>query len=242
MAVANSALSLGEVLVRDGIISSEQLQNAVQSQRATSHSLGRVLVEQGIITESMRTQVLRKDFGFQEIDLESEKPDPILAALIPGSFAFKHRILPIRQEDGNRLVVAMEDPSDLMVLDAIKSQTGMNLKAYVAASDQIADTISKVYAAQAVSGDAASASQEGERGPLYAVASNLFLPILCFGPIAIAGYLIAKNEEVQATLKDFSMFDVGLYTLLGWGAWAIVVFYINGLIFPPEKKPKEETA
>jgi len=246
MAVANSALSLGEVLVRDGMISPDQLRAAIESQRRTSHSLGRVLVEQDFITEAMRTQVLRKDFGFEAIDLESEKPDPILCVLIPSAFAYKHRILPIRQDEGNTLIVAMEDPSDLMVLDAIKSQTGMKLKAYVAGSSQIAETIANVYASQSASqsaaSDGAALSGPGERSPLYKVMSVLLLPILCFSPAVVAVYLVVNNEEIQSTLKDYSMFSVGLYTLIGWSAWTIVVFYINGLIFPPEKKAKEETA
>lgn len=242
MAVANTALSLGDVLVRDGMISPDQLRSAVQSQRRSSHSLGRVLVEQGFITETMRSQVLRKDFGFEQVDLESEKPDPVLSALVPGAFAYKHRILPIRQEDGNILVVAMEDPSDLMVLDAVKSQTGMNLKAYVAGSEQIAETITKIYAAQSASSGTAAPAAGGGRGPVYKLLSVLFLPVLCLGPMGLAVYLVGTNGDIQTALRDSSRFSVGLYTLLVWGGWTIVIFYINGLFFPPEKKPGEEKA
>jgi len=90
MAGAQTSLSLGDVLVRDGILTQAQLRTALQAQKSSSHSLGRVLVDTGLITEAMRMSILQKTFGFDLISLKSIKIDPLVISLIPSTFAIKH--------------------------------------------------------------------------------------------------------------------------------------------------------
>ncbi len=51
--------------------------------------------------------------------------------------------------------------------------------------------------------------------------------------------LVFNNESFQEALQSSSMFDIGLYTLLGWGLWAVILFYINSLVFKPAQKKQE---
>ena len=66
--------------------------------------------------------------------------------MIPSAFAMKHNILPIRRDESNTLLVAMEDPSDMIVIDAIRNQTGMSVRAYIAQSQELAQAIQIAYA------------------------------------------------------------------------------------------------
>jgi hypothetical protein len=238
MALAHSPLALGDALVREGIITTIQLKNALEKQRETGRSLGRVLVDLGFITEAMRMAVLQKTFNFEMIGLKKVKIDPAVLNMIPRVFAEKHGILPIRLEGGGTLVVAMEDPSDLVVIDAVKSQVGMNLKTYLATSDELAQTIRERYGGEAAEGSI-PATAPVRRGLLYRVLAYCALPVLMFLPLAVLILLIVFHQGVQSSFYDWSKFDFGLYTLLGWGLWAVVLYELNALIFKDRREREE---
>lgn len=247
MAVANKNASLGDVLLREGIITQTQFKTAQKSQRDTSHSMGRVLVDLGFITEAMRMAVLQKTFGFDVISLTNVKTDPVICGMIPPGFAIKHNILPIRQEPGNALVVAMEDPSDVIVLDAIKTQVGMNVRAYIGSTQELTEAVRLIYSGDSevasvstAPGVKRAASSRGH-GRLYRIIKAVAFPILCFLPLVAFFTITATVDRVQQWLFNFGkFFDIGLYTVLLWALWSIVLFEVNGLIFDSAKQNEEE--
>lgn len=248
MAVAHSGASLGEVLQRDGIISPAQLSGAIKAQRETSHSIGRVLVDLGYITEDHRVAALRKSFGFDVIKLSTLKTDPAVLSLIPPRFALKHRILPIRQDPGGALIVAMEDPSDVLVIDAIKTQVGMAIKPYIAATDELSDALSACYAKTEDEAEPADEPVQAEPAPpgpglAYRIARQAFFPIMCFAPLGGFFLIVSLSDSVFQWLLSFAagrFFDIGLYTVLIWALWSIILFEINGLIFKPEEESEKD--
>lgn len=235
MAIAGSTASLGELLIKEGAITAKQLSQALQAQKATSQSLGRVLVELGAITEATRTAVLHKSLGFELIQLKNLKIEPAVLSLIPPAFATKHKVLPIRQEGGNSLAIAMEDPSDLMVIDAIKNQTRLNIKAYLTTSEDLNEALKKFYSAAAAQVQEAGLSRP--HGRLYAIVRYFAFPFLCFAPLMVFMVLLLFNSGFQKLLTyKTTKFDIGLYTMLGWGLWSIVIWELNGIIFKPDEK------
>lgn len=237
MAVANSTPNLGEVLLREGLVTQSQLRSALNEQKQTAHSLGRVLVEKGIISEDVRTSVLKKAFGLRTIDLKNVEFDPLLTVMIPSAFAQKHRILPVRQEGDGILVVAMEDPSDMMVLDAVKNQVGMRIRPYIANSQELADALIELYHGDGAPKPAAESS--GRAKKIFWVFLKIFFTFLYFAPILVGFLLITYVQEAQDFANATNTFDLGLYTVLLMALWAIIIFEINGLLFGRGNKEEE---
>jgi hypothetical protein len=238
MAVASGTPSLGDVLLREGLVTQSQLRAALSEQKSTAHSLGRVLVEKGYISEEIRTDTLKRHFGLQVIDLKGVKVDPILSVLIPAAFARKHRILPIRQEAEGVLVVAMEDPSDLMVLDAVKSQVGMRIRPFIANSKDLVEAISNQYQGEGVA-PAKSALASVRTGKMLRGTLKTFFTFLYIAPILVALPIIFLVEEAADYVRNMKPFDFGLYAVLLSALWAIIIFEINGLLFGHDEKAGE---
>ena len=241
MAVSSSSLTFGDVLVRDGMITQAQLRRAVETQKNSDLSLGRLLVEMSFITEAMRIEVLQKSFGYDLINLDDVKADPVVGKLIPAGFAEKHLILPIRLAKGNTLVVAMEDPSDLVVIDAVKNQVGMTVKAYIAPSEDLAKRIRALSEGSEEQPAEEKIALPRERGRLYRFARYTSFPVLLFAPFVGFILLLVLNGSFQSWLSSRSgEFDIFLYTVLLWGLWGVVLYEVNGLVFKTDEKKKAE--
>jgi hypothetical protein len=239
MAVASGTPSLGDVLLREGLVTQSQLRAALSEQKSTAHSLGRVLVDKGYISEEIRTDILKKHFGLQTIDLKGVHIDPILTVMIPAAFAHKHRILPIRQEAEGILVVAMEDPSDLMVLDAVKSQVGMRIRPFIANSKDLVQAIVNQYQSDQALPLKSAASSARTRKILRG-AARAFFTFLYIAPILIGIPIVLLFEEAGDYVRSMKPFDFGLYAVLLSALWAIIIFEINGLLFGHEEKAGEK--
>ncbi|MCL5270780.1 MAG: hypothetical protein M1457_09595 [bacterium] len=248
MAITRSQPSLADYLVREGIISQAQLNEALENQRSTARSVGRILVDKGFITEGMRMTVLQKRFGYPLVRLKDTPIASEVLALIPYSFAEKHRVVPVRVE-GKTLVVAMEDPSDMLVVDAIENQVGLALETQVASQEDIRQVLDHYQTGvPAVTARHHLAPVWDHHPQLLKVLQPTAFPVLALAPLVVASILFFANtfgwqEKLAKWIRDgvISGWDIGLYTALVWGLWAMVLFEINGLVFgEKEAKEKEE--
>src|SRR3954471_17469011 len=114
-----AAERLGDLLVREGLISREQLEKALQEQRQNGTRVGYNLVKLGFIQETELTKMLARQFKMPAVDLTRFEVDPRIAKLIPSDLAIKHLVLPLKR-DGRTLTVAMADPTNLGVIDDLK--------------------------------------------------------------------------------------------------------------------------
>ena len=147
---------LGELLVREKMISPAQLQQVRQASTRNKSSLGHELVRQGLIKESDMTSFLSKMHGVPSIDLEQfQVPDEVLK-LIPKQQAERHLCVPINRS-GSTLVVAMADPSNIYAIDDLKFMTGYQIEVVVASESAIASAISKYYGGSDGPGESAIA-------------------------------------------------------------------------------------
>ncbi|MBA2627715.1 MAG: type II secretion system protein GspE, partial [Gemmatimonadales bacterium] len=118
-AVAATSDRLGQILVHDGLITSEQLAQAVADQKTSKHRLGYVLVKLGMVAEIEITKVLARQYRMPAVDLSRFEADPKIVKLIPSEMAVKNVVLPLKRE-GRTLTVAMADPTDLGLLEDLK--------------------------------------------------------------------------------------------------------------------------
>ena len=125
-APAGGADRLGEVLLRDGMLSREQLVQAQTEQKATKHRLGYVLVKLGLVPELEITKVLARQYRMPAVDLSRLEVAPKILKLVPSDMAAKGVVLPLKRE-GCTLTVAMADPSDLGLLEDLKFITRFDL-------------------------------------------------------------------------------------------------------------------
>lgn len=117
---------LGDILIDEGILSVDKIKEAIDHQRSSGKRLGDILVELQYVMEDQVQDALSKQLGIEKIDLYEEKVDPEVARLIPADMIKRHMAFPVRLQ-GNILVVAMVDPTNLLALDDIRLSTGYDV-------------------------------------------------------------------------------------------------------------------
>jgi type IV pilus assembly protein PilB len=137
---------LGEMLIARGIISEEQLEEALREQQVTAERLGTILVTRGYVDEVELVRILAEHFGLEFVDLEERPIDPSSVQLVKESFARYHQLLPIGTEDG-QLLVAMVNPTNVFSLDDVRSVTGQEVRAIMAEPGQLMRAIDRVWGA-----------------------------------------------------------------------------------------------
>jgi type IV pilus assembly protein PilB len=135
---------LGELLVRENLISLQQLQAAQEEQRKSGGRLGYNLTKLGYIEENELTQFLSKQYGVPAINLTEFEIDQEVIRLVPREVAEKHQVIPVNRA-GASLIVAMADPSNIFAIDDLKFLTGYNIEVVVASDGAIRDSIEKYY-------------------------------------------------------------------------------------------------
>lgn len=135
---------LGDLLVRAGLITQEQLDEAIALQSSEGGRLGLVLIKKGFVKEEQITQFLSKQYGVPAINLNNIHIDSSVIKLVPADVAKKYQVLPISRT-GATLTLAMTDPTNVFAMDDIKFMTGYNVEPVVASELAINDAIDKNY-------------------------------------------------------------------------------------------------
>src|SRR3954465_12431466 len=135
---------LGDLLVREGLISREQLDKALQEQKQNGTRVGYNLVKLGFIQETELTEMLARQYKMPAVDLSRFEVDPRIAKLIPADLAIKHLVLPLKR-DGRTLTVAMADPTNLGVLDDLKFITRYDIFPVIGGEFTLKSAIEKLY-------------------------------------------------------------------------------------------------
>lgn len=127
-------IRIGDALVRDGIISEEQLQKALEMQKGTGRKLGETLIDAGMVTEEKVAEVLSRQLGYGLVDLQNIAIPQDILGLVPPNILKKDKVIPIEyaQDNMNILRVAMADPQDLDAMDDISIITGCQVEPVVA--------------------------------------------------------------------------------------------------------------
>ena len=135
---------IGELLLRENLISPEQLSEAVDESRRSGGRIGYSLTKLGYIEESELTNFLSKQYHVPSINLNDFDIDDEVIALIPKDVSQKHRCIPINRA-GSSLIVAMSDPSNIYAIDDLKFLTGYNIEVVVASEVAIEEAFHRYY-------------------------------------------------------------------------------------------------
>jgi len=152
---------LGDILLEDGLITTDQLGVAVDQHQTLGRSLGRVLVDQGILSETQLVAALAQQIGLRFIDLSDFPVDGSALARIPGSVCRQHMAIPIGFEDG-RIVVAMADPANVFAADDIRTISGYEVLPAVATRADVAAAIDRYYRADSDLDDLTTALEDAD--------------------------------------------------------------------------------
>lgn len=135
---------LGELLVKEQMITPIQLKKAMERQRSSGSRLGYELTKLGYIDENELTGFLSKQYGVPSINLSDFEVDPEVLKLLPKEVVTRHQVIPINKS-GNTLIIAMADPSNIYAIDDIQFITKFSVEVVVASEQAISDSIEKYY-------------------------------------------------------------------------------------------------
>ncbi len=135
---------LGEMLVRAGLITSEQLDDALALQKSAGGRIGSTLVKLGYVSEEEIASFLGRQYGVPPVDLSKAAIDPAILKLVPAEVARKYLLIPLGRS-GGALTVAMADPSDIFAIDEVRFITGHNIQPMVAPDTSIQNALNRHY-------------------------------------------------------------------------------------------------
>jgi type IV pilus assembly protein PilB len=135
---------LGEILVRENLLTAQQLREALEYQREHGGRLGYNLVKLGLVSDDMITAVLSRQYGIPSVNLELFDVEESVIRLIPQEVAQKYSVLPLSRV-GATLTLAMVDPTNVFAMDDIKFMTGLNIEPVVVAEASVQSAIAKYY-------------------------------------------------------------------------------------------------
>ncbi len=135
---------IGELLIAEGLITQEQLDQALAEQKKHGGRLGNILKNLGFVTEGDIIKVLGKQIGIQYVVLSNVVIDPEVIKIVPENLVRRHQLIPLYAKD-NRLTVAMADPLNVFAIDDIRHATGYEIEAVVSTEKEILRGIDRFY-------------------------------------------------------------------------------------------------
>jgi type IV pilus assembly protein PilB len=136
---------IGDLLVREGLITEDQLRSALQEQRSNGHRLGYTLVAMGVVSETDLTRVLARKYRVKAVDLSRiDNIDKRVIRLVKPEISVRHLILPLRRV-GRTLTVAMANPTNLEAIDELRFSTGYDIEPVVAGEYSLRKAVEKYY-------------------------------------------------------------------------------------------------
>jgi type IV pilus assembly protein PilB len=137
-------VKLGELLLKENMVSPQQLQEALGHQKSHGGKLGKAFVQLGYVRDEEITSLLSRQYGVPSINLDHFEVDPTIIKVIPAETSRKYQILPLSRS-GATLTIAMADPTNVFAMDDIKFMTGYNVEPVVASETSLEEAIDKYY-------------------------------------------------------------------------------------------------
>ncbi len=137
-------VKLGELLLKENMVSPQQLQEALTHQKMNGGKLGKAFVALGYVRDEEITSLLSRQYGVPSINLDHFEVDPAIIKIIPAETARKYQILPLSRS-GATLTIAMADPTNVFAMDDIKFMTGYNVEPVVASESSLEEAIERYY-------------------------------------------------------------------------------------------------
>ncbi|MBC7977890.1 MAG: Flp pilus assembly complex ATPase component TadA, partial [Myxococcales bacterium] len=135
---------IGELLVREKMLSLQQLQQAQEEAKRTGKRLGATLSRLGYVKDQELTQFVARQYSLPSINLSEIEIDASVLKLVSREICEKHQVIPVRRS-GPTLIVAMADPSNIYAIDELKFMTQYNIEPVVASESALEAALSRYY-------------------------------------------------------------------------------------------------
>jgi type IV pilus assembly protein PilB len=217
-------VKLGELLLKENMVTPQQLQEALSHQKMNGGKLGKAFVSLGYVRDEEITSLLSRQYGVPSINLDHFEVDPAIIKIIPAETSRKYQILPLSRS-GATLTIAMADPTNVFAMDDIKFMTGYNVEPVVASETSLEEAIEKYYGSTRSlqlkqdgggAGMAAGGNQSHRMGDSPTLKDVLDGPALTFDDMASVGLsevdLDALGEEeadVETVKAEDDEIDLG---------------------------------
>jgi type IV pilus assembly protein PilB len=136
---------MGEILLDIGLITQDQLDDALAQQNMTGERLGNILVDRGILSEQQLIETLEFILGIPHVQLDRMTIEPDAVKLIPANMARNHKVLPITRKNG-LITLAMADPLNYGAIDDVRMVTGLDVIPVIASEKDMDTAIRQYYA------------------------------------------------------------------------------------------------
>ncbi|MBN2802523.1 MAG: type II secretion system protein GspE, partial [Deltaproteobacteria bacterium] len=143
---------IGELLVRENMISLTELRKAQELQKQSGDNLGKSLAKLGYVSDEEVTEFIATQYNVPSLNLDEYEIEQVIIDLIPKEVAERHKIIPVSRA-GTSLVVAMSDPTNLHAIDDVKFLTGYNVEPVVSSESSIDRALERIYASPLASYD-----------------------------------------------------------------------------------------
>ncbi|HOW67954.1 MAG TPA: ATPase, T2SS/T4P/T4SS family [Candidatus Paceibacterota bacterium] len=150
---------IAELLVQDGLLTSDQLGGLQEIQRRTGERLAGTAVERGWVSEAEVLTALGRVVGALPVNLARVNVSPEVAGLVPVELSTAHKLLPISQLEGS-LLVAMADPMNVLALDDVRRLTHLDVQPLIASEKSILDKIKFLQSCRTSLDDIVNSAQE----------------------------------------------------------------------------------
>lgn len=137
-------MRIGELLVMNGLITEEQLEQGLKQQVHTKKKFGEILIDQNLITERQLVEALEFQLGFPVVNMFETTLDIATVQMIPEALARKHCVIPIERKNG-KIKVAMSDPLNYDAIEEIRMATGMSVQPLIAIRSEVEQAITRNY-------------------------------------------------------------------------------------------------
>jgi type IV pilus assembly protein PilB len=142
---------LGQLLVQNNLLTTEQLKQALDQQKTDGGRLGAQLSKLGFLSETDITEFLSQQYNVPAIELREQEIDSANLKYVSANVAKRHLVIPVSRS-GATLIVAMSDPSNMRVIEDLRFMTGLNVDVVVAPETDIIDAIKKSYGSKGMAG------------------------------------------------------------------------------------------
>lgn len=142
--MAKQRMRLGDMLIKQGVITEQQLETALVLQKQNGKKLGSVLLSEGFVTEREMMETLQDQLNIPYIDLINSKIPQAVVNLIPHSMAERYHLVPVKLEQG-MLSIAMDDPLNFIAVEDVRMMTNLRVKVYLSSQQSIKNTIQILY-------------------------------------------------------------------------------------------------
>ena len=224
----NARKRLGDLLLEVGLITEEQLENALQVQKQSKERLGEIILGLGYVSEENMIEVLEFQLGVPRIELKEESVNKAAALTIPVQMAEKYKVIPVSKE-GRKLTLAMVDPTNFYAIDDVRLLVGCEVVPMIAREKDVLRAISKVYGVNDLVEKAVTRLQPEETlvveqmqatedAPMIGIVNSLFSQAVRERASDIhiepQETILRVRFRIDGVLREFSSFPMNIHAAL----------------------------